>query len=108
MFKKFLILTFFLTLSGCGAPAGTAFLGPSVTAARTGSLYQAGASYASSHVIKKTKESLDRIKEAKTAVYQQIDQMHKKIEKDNLNKVVLKNQANHFFEAVKNNLKKYN
>ena len=107
MSKKFLILFFFLTLSGCEAP-GTAFLGPSVTAARTGSLYQASASYASSQIIKKTKESFDRIKVAKTAVYQQVDKMHKKIEKNNLNKVVSKNQANLFFEAVKNNLKKIN
>ena len=107
MFKKFLILFFFLTLSGCGAP-GTVFLGPSVTAARTGSLYHASASYASSHVIKKTKESLEKIKKAKTVVYQQINQVHRKIESDNWNKVVLKNQADLFFETVKNNLKKYN
>ena len=76
MSKKFLILFFFLTLSGCGAP-GTAFLGPSVTAARTGSLYHASASYASSQVIKKTKESLEKIKKAKTVVYKRVNQLHK-------------------------------
>ena len=107
MFKKFLILFFFLIFFAFVAP-GTAFLGPSVTAARTGSLYHAGASYASSQVIKKTKESLKKIKKAKTVVYQQINQVHEKIERDNLNKIVLKSKADLFFKTVKNNLGKYN
>ena len=112
MFKKFIILSLMLTLTNC-APAGTALLGPSilgpaVTAARTGSIYQAGLSYGSSHVIKTTKKGFDRIKETKEIVYQQVDQFQKKIKKDKLNKVVLKDQADFFFNAVKNNLKKYN
>ena len=99
-----------LTLTNC-APTGTALLGssilgPSVTVARTGSIYQAGLSYGSSHLIKTTKQSFDRIKEAKVNVYQQVDQFQKKINKDTLNKVVLNNQRDHFFKAVKDNLKK--
>ena len=102
-----------LTLTNC-APTGTALLGPSIlgpafTAAKTGSIYQAGLSYGSSHVIKTTKKGFDRIKETKEIVYQQVDQFQKKKnKKDKLNKVVLKDQADFFFKAVKNNLKKYN
>ena len=106
MFKYFFILSLFV-LTNCAAP-GTALLGPSITVARTGNIYQAGLSYGSSHVIKKTKESLKKIKKAKTVVYQQINQVHEKIERDNLNKIVLKSKADLFFKTVKNNLGKYN
>ena len=85
-----------LILTNCGAP-GTALLGPAFTGARTGSVYQTSLSYGSSHVIKKTKESLKKIKEAKTVVYQQVDDLNKKIKKNKLNKVVLKDQAELFF-----------
>lgn len=46
-----------LILTNCAAP-GAAFLGPSITAARTGSAYQAGLSYGSTHMIKKNKRKL--------------------------------------------------
>ena len=107
MFKKILIFPLFLFLTNCAAP-GSAFLGPSITAARTGSVYQAGLSYGSSHVVKKTKETLVKIQKTKEIAYQRVDQLHKKIKKDKLNKVVLKNQSDLFFKAVKDNLKKYN
>ena len=107
MFKKIIILLLMLVLTNC-APTGTAFLGPSITAARTGSVYQAGLSYGSSHIMKKTKESLDKIRETRTFVYQRVNRLSKKIEKDKLNKVDLKNKADIFFKAVKDNLKKYN
>jgi hypothetical protein len=106
IFKNFLILSMLLILTNCGAP-GTALLGPAFTGARTGSVYQSGLSYGSSHVIKKTKESLKKIKEAKTVVYQQVDDLNKKIKKNKLDKVVLKNQAELFFKAAKANFKKY-
>ena len=106
MFKYFLILSLFV-LTNCAAP-GTALLGPSITVARTGNIYQAGLSYGSSHVIKKTKESIDKIKETKTIVYKRVDELNKKIKNEELNKVALKNQADLFFKAVKDNLKKYN
>ena len=107
MFKKIIILLLMLVLTNC-APTGTAFLGPSITAARTGSVYQAGLSYGSGHVIKITKESLKKVKKTKTTVYQRVDQLHKKIKEDKLNKVVLKNKADLFFKAVNDNFKKYN
>jgi len=106
MFKYFFILSLFV-LTNCAAP-GTALLGPSITVARTGNIYQAGLSYGSSHVIKKTKESIDKIKETKTIVYKRVDELNKKIKNEELNKVALKNQADLFFKAVKDNLKKYN
>ena len=96
-----------LILTNCGIP-GTALLGPSITGARTGSVYQAGLSYGSSHLIEKTKKSLTAIKQAKANVYKQVGHVHKKIKKVELNKVVFKNQSDLFFKAVKDNLKKYN
>ncbi len=107
MIKKFTILSLLLIFTGC-AGAGTAFLGPSVTVAKTGNLYQAGMSYGSGHILRKTKESLEKIKDAKVVAYQEVDQLYKKVNKDKLNKIVLKDQKNLFFNAVKNNLKKYN
>ena len=107
MLKKFTLLSLLLIFTGC-AGAGTAFLGPTVTVAKTGNLYQAGMSYGSGHILKKTKESLEKIKDTKVAAYQQINQLYKKIDKDKLNKIVLKDERNLFFNAVKNNLKKYN
>ena len=106
MLKKLIFLSLMLFVTNCG-PSGVAFLGPSITVARTGSIYQAGLSYGSNHVIQKTKDSFVKIQEAKTVVYKRVDQLNKKI-KDKSNKVVLKNQADLFFTAVKDNLKKYN
>ena len=98
MLKKFILLSLLLTLINCGAPS-TALLGPSITGIRTGSVYQAGLSYGSTHVIKKTKESLEKIKKTKKIINQKVDQF---------DKVVLKDQADIFFKAVKDNLEKYN
>jgi len=107
MIKKFFILSLLLILNNC-VGAGTAFLGPTYTVAKTGNLYQAGLSYGSGHIVKKTKESLQKIKETKVVVYQEVDLIYKKISEDKLNKVVLKDKKDLFFKAVKNNLKKYN
>ena len=54
--KKFKIykicgVFFFMVLNHC-VPASTSFLGPAVTVAKTGNIYQAGFSYASNNVIK--------------------------------------------------------
>tara|TARA_B100001063_G_C16612632_1_gene476528 strand:- start:517 stop:843 length:327 start_codon:yes stop_codon:yes gene_type:complete len=108
MIKKFVLLLFLtLILNNC-TPASTAFLGPSITAARTGSIYQAGLSYGSSYALKKTKDSFQKIKKTKTVVYEQVGQVHTIIQEKLPNKVVLKNKSDIFFKAVKNNLKKYN
>ena len=108
MIKKFVILLFVTFLLNNCTPAGTAFFGPSITAARTGSIYQAGLSYGSSHLIKKTADSFKKIKQTKKIVYEQMGQVHKKIKENKPNKVVLKNQSDLFFKAVKKNFKKYN
>jgi len=107
MFKKFIILSLLLILNNCASPT-TALLGPSITGMRTGSVYQAGFSYSSSHAFKKAKEHLEKIEKTKKAVSQQLDQFNDKIIKDKLNRVVSSNQADIFFKAVKDNLKKYN
>ena len=109
VFKNSFFLSIFLVLTNCAAP-GTAFLGPSITAATSGSLYQTGLSYGTGHVVKKAKESLKKIEETKKAVHQRVGQLNQKIDLkvDQLNKVVLKNHADLFFKAVKDNLKKYN
>ena len=107
MFKNFIILGLALFLANCAAP-GTALLGPAFTGATTGSIYEASLSYGSSHLLKATKKSLEKVEETKTIVYQRVDQLHKKIKKDKSNKVALKSKADVFFKAVTDNLKKYN
>ena len=107
MFKKCIILSSMLILTSC-YPPGAALLGPSITVATTGSVYQAGLSYGSGQVLKKTKESIERIKETKKVVYLEVDQFYKKVNKDKFNKVILTDQRDHFFKAVEDNLKKYN
>ena len=100
MIKKLIIISFMLILTNCYTP-GAALLGPSITVATTGNVYQAGLSYSSSHLVKKARET-------KKAVYLEVDQFYKKINKDKLNKIVLKDQRDHFFKAVNDNFKKYN
>ena len=107
MFKKLIILSLILILTNCSAP-GTALLGPSITVARTGNIYQAGLSYSSGQMIKKAKESIKKVKESKIIVYQHLNNLHKKIEKDKFDKLVLRDQADVFFKTVKKNLKNYN
>ena len=107
MFRKFIILSLMLILTNCAAP-GTALLGPAFTGVTSGSVYKSGLSYGSSHVLKATKKSFEKVKETKALVYQQVDELHEKINKNKLNKVAVKDQADLFFKAVKNNLKKYN
>ena len=60
MFKKLIILSLILILTNCSAP--TALLGPSLTVARTGNIYQAGLSYGSGQMIKKAKENYPKCK----------------------------------------------
>ena len=107
MFKKFIIISSMLILTNCYAP-GAALLGPSITIATTGNVYQAGLSYSSSHLLKTAKDNFKKVKETKKAVYLEVDQFYKKINKDKLNKIVLKDQRDHFFKAVNDNFKKYN
>ena len=107
MIKKFIILSLLLILNNCASPT-TALLGPSITGVRTGSIYQAGFSYSSTHVLEKTKKHYEKIKKTKKIVSQKLNQFNDEIIKDKLNRVVSSNQADIFFKAVKDNLKKYN
>ena len=107
MFKKFIILSLLLILNNCASPT-TALLGPSITGVRTGSIYQASFSYSSGQVLEKAKKHLEKVKETKKIVSQQLNQFNNEIIKDKLNRAVSSNQADIFFKAVKDNLKKYN
>ena len=48
--KKIIIILSLLVLTNCASP-GTAFLGPVITGAKTGSVYQASISYSSGKVM---------------------------------------------------------
>ena len=48
--KKIIIILSLLVLTNCASP-GTAFLGPVITGAKTGSVYQASISYSSSKIM---------------------------------------------------------
>ena len=50
MNKKIIIILSLFFLTNCASP-GTAFLGPVITGAKTGSIYQASISYSSSKVM---------------------------------------------------------
>tara|TARA_Y100000996_G_scaffold355876_1_gene296566 strand:+ start:831 stop:1139 length:309 start_codon:yes stop_codon:yes gene_type:complete len=56
MFKKYLIFFIILLLTHCSAP-GTALLGPAITGAKTGSVYQTSLSYGTGQIIKKLNPS---------------------------------------------------
>ena len=54
MIKKVFLLLIFFTLTNCAAP-GSAFLGPVITGAKTGSVYQASVSYSSGKIMNTVK-----------------------------------------------------
>tara|TARA_B100001063_G_C16660046_1_gene500524 strand:- start:671 stop:961 length:291 start_codon:yes stop_codon:yes gene_type:complete len=58
MIKKIIILSSFVFLINCSAP-GTAFLGPTFTGVKTGSVYQTSLSYGSGKAMKVLKSSLN-------------------------------------------------
>ena len=57
MLKKFIIFIFLALLTNCSGP-GTAFLGPTFTGVKTGSVYQTSLSYGSSKAINIVKNSV--------------------------------------------------
>tara|TARA_B100001564_G_C20532985_1_gene620665 strand:- start:435 stop:656 length:222 start_codon:yes stop_codon:yes gene_type:complete len=57
MFYKVLIIIMLFFLSNCG-PANNAFLGPSMTAVKTGSITQTGVSYTSANALNKMKSQI--------------------------------------------------
>ena len=80
MFKKFIILTLLTLLTNCSG-AGTAFLGPTFTGVKTGSVYQASLSYGSGKVMNILKNSVDEelIKSEKLSLTNNFDNEKYKI-----------------------------
>ena len=62
MFKKFLSISFLLILNNCTSPA-TVLLGPALTGAKTGSVYQASLSYGSGKALEDIKKEIKSRKE---------------------------------------------
>ena len=58
MFKKILIYCSLFIISNCSAP-GTAFLGPTFTGVKTGSVYQTSLSYGSGKIINDLRDSFN-------------------------------------------------
>tara|TARA_B100000003_G_C10614158_1_gene244263 strand:- start:128 stop:427 length:300 start_codon:yes stop_codon:yes gene_type:complete len=58
MIKKILIISIILFINGCANPT-TALLGPALTGAKTGSLYQASLTLGSNKVLENLKDSID-------------------------------------------------
>ena len=104
MLKNLFLLLLFLTISNC-VSSSAALFGPSITAARTGSIYQAGLSYGTSKIINEVKKGLIEMKKTETILYKQIDRLQKNMEINKNSQIALKNNADLFFKAVKNNLK---
>ena len=60
MLRNLLLVSLLLFLYNCASP-GTAFLGPVITGAKTGSVYQASISYSSGKVMNMLKNASDDI-----------------------------------------------
>ena len=58
MIRNILAFTLLLFLHNCASP-GSAFLGPVITGAKTGSVYQASISYSSGQIMNVIKKSAD-------------------------------------------------
>ena len=81
MLKKCIILSSMLILTSC-YPPGTALLGPSITIATTGNIYQAGLSYGTSEAVYKItgKTSTENVKNFFN-IGKNYDIFYKKVEK---------------------------
>ena len=64
MLKNIFRIFLLLFLSNCASP-GTAFLGPVITGAKTGSVYQASLSYGSGKVINAIKDTSNNVSKKK-------------------------------------------
>tara|TARA_Y100000389_G_C17047995_1_gene311337 strand:- start:139 stop:507 length:369 start_codon:yes stop_codon:yes gene_type:complete len=77
MFKKLSLLILISLLSNCASP-GTAFLGPTITGAKTGSLYQASISYGSGSVMRSLKTEMDNYIEEKKVLAERLSRQTQK------------------------------
>ena len=78
MFKKILLLFILCFLSNCAAP-GTAFLGPTLTGAKTGSLLQASVSYGSGRIMNSIKQDINNYIEEKKIEINNVASKSKKV-----------------------------
>ena len=78
MFKKILLLFLVCFLSNCAAP-GTAFLGPTITGAKTGSLLQASVSYGSGRIMNSIKQDINNYIEEKKIEVNNVASKSKKV-----------------------------
>ena len=78
MFKKTFLLFLICFLSNCAAP-GTAFLGPTITGAKTGSLLQASVSYGSGRVMNSIKQDINNYIEKKKIEVNNVASKSKKV-----------------------------
>lgn len=78
MFKKILLLFLLCFLSNCAAP-GTAFLGPTITGAKTGSLLQASVSYGSGRIMNSIRQDINNYIEEKKIEVNNVASKSKKV-----------------------------
>ncbi len=100
----YLILIFLL--NNC-APTGSALLGPTFTAAKTGSIPQVALSYSSNKVMKSINENIEKLKIEKAKTLEIIESLNNKTlakMNESINKPI-ENHANNFFNTVKKDLK---
>jgi|TARA_Y100000389_G_scaffold181908_1_gene198032 hypothetical protein len=105
MKKIIFYLSFLLLINNC-APTGSAFLGPSFTVAKTGSIPQAALSYSSNRVLKNINENIEKLKIEKSKALETIENLkNKSLAKIDKNiKKPIENHANNFFKTVKKDL----
>ena len=73
MIKKIFIISIFIFFTNCTGP-GTAFLGPTFTGVKTGSVYQTSLSYGSGKIINGLKDSFNAgISQLNTSLINQKD-----------------------------------
>ncbi len=106
MIRIIFYLTLMFLLNNC-APTGSALLGPTFTAAKTGSIPQVALSYSSNKVMKSINEKIEKLKIEKAKTLEIIESLHDKTLtkiNENINKPI-ENHANNFFKTVKKDLK---
>ena len=96
--RNIILITCFFVLNNC-SPANTVFLGPSITAVKTGSIYQASISYSSNKIYqniakikKKTNENKRSFVTYKNFHFKNVDYS-------------IENKAMTFFSVIKSDLK---
>tara|TARA_B100000902_G_scaffold367197_1_gene389602 strand:+ start:2833 stop:3150 length:318 start_codon:yes stop_codon:yes gene_type:complete len=74
MFKIILSISLLFFLNNCASP-GSAFLGPTFTGIKTGSVYQTSMSFGSNQIVQKIKESTKKTKDKVNKITKKIEDM---------------------------------